>query len=141
MKDKFFLDTNIFVYSFDETAKEKQQQARELIKSALRTGNGYISFQVIQEFFNVATKKFAVPMSLLSGKEYLDKVFMQFEVVFPDADYVKTGLDIAATTGYSLYDSLIISAALKDGCDTLYTEDLQDGQKIRNLTVVNPFSR
>ena len=139
MRDKFFLDTNIFVYSFDETAKDKQQQARELIKSGLRTGNGHISFQVIQEFFNVATKKFAVPMSLLSSKEYLDKIFMQFEVVYPDADYVKTGLDIAATTGYSFYDSLIISAALKAGCDTLYTEDLQNGQKIQNLTIVNPF--
>jgi len=48
MPGKFFLDTNIFVYSFDDTAREKQQKARELIKSALRFGNGYISFQVIQ---------------------------------------------------------------------------------------------
>jgi len=140
MQGKFFLDTNIFVYSFDVTAPEKQRQARELIKSALRSGNGHISFQVIQEFFNVATRKFAVPMPLLSSKEYLDKVFMQFEVVYPDCEYIKTALDIAATTGYSLYDALIISAALKAGCNTLYTEDLQNGQKIRNLTLVNPFT-
>ncbi len=140
MKGKFFLDTNVFVYSFDDTAREKQRQARELIKSALRSGNGHISFQVIQEFFNVATRKFITPMSLLNSKEYFDKVFMQLEVVYPDGDYVKTALDIAATTGYSLYDSLIISAALKAGCNTLYTEDMQDGQNIRNLTIVNPFT-
>ncbi len=79
-------------------------------------------------------------MSLLGSKEYFDKVFMQLEVVYPDDEYIKTALDLAATTGYSLYDSLIISAALKAGCDTLYTEDLQDGQPIRNLTILNPFS-
>ncbi len=141
MKGRYFLDTNIFVYSFDENAKDKQQKARELIKTALKTGNGHISFQVIQEFFNVATKKFEVPMSLLSSKEYFDKIFMQLEVVYPDGDFVKTGLDIAATTGYSFYDSLIISAALKAGCETLCTEDLQDSQKIRNLTIANPFIR
>lgn len=140
MPGKFFLDTNIFVYSFDATALEKQRQARELIKSALQSGNGHISFQVIQEFFNVATKKFETPMSLPGSKEYLDKVFMQLEVVYPDGEYINTALDIAATTGYSLYDSLILSAALKAGCNTLYTEDLQDGQKIRNLTIVNPFT-
>ena len=140
MQGKFFLDTNIFVYSFDVTAHGKQQQARELIKSALQSGNGHISFQVIQEFFNVATRKFATPMSLLTGKEYCDKVFMRLEVVSPDGEYIKTALDIAATTGYSLYDALIISAALKAGCNILYTEDLQNGQKIRDLTIVNPFT-
>ena len=140
MRGKFFLDTNIFVYSFDDTAEQKQRQARELIKSSLRSGNGHISFQVIQEFFNVATRKFATPMSLLGSKEYFDKVFMQLEVIHPDGEYIKTALDIAATTGYSLYDALILSAAFKAGCNTLYTEDLQDGQNIRNLTIVNPFT-
>ena len=140
MSGKFFLDTNIFVYSFDETARAKKQRAQKIIKEGLKTGNGHISTQVIQEFFNVATRKFAVPMPLLSSKEYLDKVFMQFEVVYPDAEYIKNGLDIAATTGYSFYDSLIIAAALRAGCDILYTEDLQSGQKIQNLTIINPFS-
>ncbi len=51
MPGNFFLDTNIFLYSFDDTAQEKQGQARELIKSALQSGNGHISFQVILEFF------------------------------------------------------------------------------------------
>ena len=45
-----------------------------------------------------------------------------------------------ATTGYTLYDSLIISAALKIDCDTLYSEALQNGQKIRNLTIIDPFA-
>lgn len=139
MKGRFFLDTNIFVYSFDKIARDKQQKSQELIKLSLKTGLGYVSFQVIQEFFNVASRKFEVPMPLLNSKEYLDKVFMQLEVVYPDSDFMKTGLDIASTTGYSFYDSLIIAAALKAGCDILYTEDLQDGQQVRSLTISNPF--
>ena len=139
MRGKFFVDTNVFVYSFDNSAPTKQQQARELIKSALQSGKGHISFQVIQKFFNVATRKFTSPMILSSGKEYLDKVFMQLEVVYPDGEYIKTALDLAETTGYSLYDSLILAAALKAECTTLFTEDMQDGQKVHNLTIVNPF--
>ena len=58
MKDRFFLDTNIIVYSFDSNAVEKQKKARELIAESLSSGNGIISVQVVQEFLNVATKKF-----------------------------------------------------------------------------------
>ena len=78
-------------------------------------------------------------MSLLKSKEYLEKVFMLFEVVYPDEGLIKTGLDIATTTGYSFYDSLIISAALKGGCSVLYSEDLQNGQRIMGVAIKNPF--
>ncbi len=140
MNDRFFIDTNIFVYSFDNRAAAKQQKARSLIKTALADGKGHVSIQVIQEFFNVATRKFEVPMPLLKSKEYLEKVFMRLEVVYPDDGLIKNGLDIATTTGYSFYDSLIISAAFKAGCSTLYSEDMQDGQVIQNLTIINPFT-
>jgi len=139
MSDKYFLDTNIFIYSFDQKEKSKRQKANSLIKNALHEGKGHISIQVIQEFFNVATRKFEVPISLLKSKEYLEKVFMLLEVVYPDEGLIKTGLDIATTTGYSFYDSLIISAALKGGCSVLYSEDLQDGQRVMGVTIKNPF--
>jgi predicted nucleic acid-binding protein len=139
MSDKYFLDTNIFIYSFDQKEKSKRQKANSLIKNALHDGKGHISIQVIQEFFNVATRKFEVPISLLKSKEYLEKVFMLLEVVYPDEGLIKTGLDIATTTGYSFYDSLIICAALKGGCSVLYSEDLQDGQRVMGVTIKNPF--
>ena len=80
-------------------------------------------------------------MPVLAAKEYLEKVFMQLNVVYPSAGFISTGLDLAATTRYSFYDSLIISAALKAGCSVLYSEDMQHGQKIHNLTIVNPFKK
>ena len=62
MNDRFFLDTNIFVYSFDQTAPAKSRKATQLIRKALTTQKGVISYQVVQEFFNVALKRFSQPM-------------------------------------------------------------------------------
>ncbi len=127
-----FAEQNLQILNFSRQisinpARNKQQKAQELIKSSLKTGLGCISFKVSQEIFNSA-KKIKMPISLRNSKEYLDKVFMQLEVIYPNSNFIKTGLDIASTTGYYFYDSLIISAALKAGCDTLYTENLQNGQ-------------
>lgn len=141
MNANYFIDTNVFVYSFDLNNQDKRGKAKSIIKNALSDGRGYISIQVVQEFFNVATKKFKSPMPVLAAKEYLEKVFMQLNVIYPSADFISTGLDLAATTRYSFYDSLIISAALKAGCSVLYSEDMQHGQKIHNLTIVNPFKK
>jgi len=141
MNANYFIDTNVFVYSFDLNNQDKRGKAKTIIKNALSDGRGYISIQVVQEFFNVATKKFKSPMPVLAAKEYLEKVFMQLNVIYPSAGFISTGLDLAATTRYSFYDSLIISAALKAGCSVLYSEDMQHGQKIHNLTIVNPFKK
>ncbi len=62
MSDKYFIDTNIFVYCFDEQKPDKKSRALSLISDALQTGNGIISTQVIQEFLNVATRKFLIPL-------------------------------------------------------------------------------
>jgi predicted nucleic acid-binding protein len=62
MNAKYFLDTNVFVYSFDDGKPAKKERSLALIQEALENGSGIISTQVIQEFLNVATQKFAVPM-------------------------------------------------------------------------------
>jgi predicted nucleic acid-binding protein len=70
MKDKFFIDTNIFVYSFDLHNSDKKTISENLIKAALK-GNGVISFQVIQEFLNVAINKFQKSMTYNEAEKYL----------------------------------------------------------------------
>lgn len=139
MKDNYFIDTNIFIYSFDMDARVKRERAKEIIKTALIDGKGFVSIQVIREFYNVATRKFESPMNVIAAKEYLDTVFAQLTVVYPSFDFISTGLDISATTKYSFYDSLIISAAINSNCSVLVTEDMQHGQKIQGLTIKNPF--
>lgn len=140
MSAKYFIDTNIFIYSFDQDHSGKQTRALQLIQTALETGTGIISTQVIQEFLNVATRKFKVPMKLEDSKTYLRMMMNPLCQIYPDLALYESGLDLQAETGYSFFDALILAAALRGGCDLLYTEDMQDGQAIRSLTIKNPFS-
>jgi predicted nucleic acid-binding protein len=73
MKDKVFLDTNIFIYSVDSSPDQKRKAdvARELIKRQIRGGTGVISMQVRQEFYQVSTQKIRVPLSMEDALEYL----------------------------------------------------------------------
>jgi predicted nucleic acid-binding protein len=84
MNDRFLLDTNVFVYSFDQDRPAKREWAAGLIHTALRTGRGLISTQVIQEFLNVATRKFVAPMKPDDSKAYLRQVMHPLCQIFPD---------------------------------------------------------
>lgn len=139
MSDKFFIDTNIFVYCFDDRQPDKKVRALALVSEALQTRNGVISWQVMQEFLNVSTRKFQVPLKPEDAKVYLQKVLHPLCHVFPDLDVYDGALDILKQTNYSFYDALIIAGALRGGCAILYSEDLRPGQQIDRVKVVNPF--
>ncbi len=139
MNGKYFLDTNILVYSFDHRARQKQTKSQELIEAALQEHLGIISTQVLQEFLNVATTKFSRPLSALDTYRYLDSVLAPLCEVYPSLAHYRQALNIQTETHYSFYDSLIIAAAIHANCDILYSEDFQHDQKIRGLRIVNPF--
>ncbi len=139
MPDRFFLDTNVFVYSFLREDIEKQSRAARLIEQALTTGEGVISWQVVQELLNVATRKFARPLSRSDAQEYLNLILDPLCRIYPSIDLYNSALEIADRWQYGFYDSLIIAAALEANCTILMTEDLQHGQTIRELAIVNPF--
>lgn len=136
MKGKFFLDTNIFVYTFHTSPKK--DKALEIIKKA-HIENGCISYQVIQEFINVALKKFEIPIKYIDLQLYLNKVLFPVCEVFPSEKLYTEALEISERWKYSFYDSLIIASALESQCNILYSEDFQNGQKIRDIIIVNPF--
>lgn len=138
MRGKFFIDTNIFVYSFDSAHLQKQEKSRDLIRKALQ-GQGCISWQVVQEFCNVALRKFVDPFSKDDLKRYLDSVLFPLFRVRPDEILFREALATNLETGYSWYDSLIIASAVNAGCGTLYSEDLQHKQKYRSLEILDPF--
>jgi predicted nucleic acid-binding protein len=138
MRGSFFLDTNILVYSFDKKEATKQERSRCLIREALQ-GRGNISWQVVQEFSNVALKGFVSPFDLVTLREYLDTVLLPLCSLFPDRDLYREAIGVQGETRFSWYDSLIVASALRLGCKTLFTEDLQHGQNIRGLTITDPF--
>lgn len=139
MSGKAFLDTNILVYTFDEQDPGKCKTARTMVESALRDRTAIISFQVVQEFLNVSTQKFTVPLTAADSTLYLKQVLNPLCEVHSNINLYHDALDIQDRWKYGFYDSLILAAALAGDCDLLFTEDLQHGQKIRDLTIINPF--
>jgi predicted nucleic acid-binding protein len=139
MRGKFFLDTNVFVYSFDDRTPAKQKRASELIRSGLEERRGVISFQVVQEFFSVAFGKFPQPMKITGAQYYLASVFRPLLIVHSSEALYSESLGIKGRYGISWYDSLIVAGALISSCETLFSEDLQHGLQIGELTIRNPF--
>ncbi len=140
MTDKYFLDTNIIVYSFDSDS-DKSIRSQELIKQGLTDQSGVISYQVIQEFVNVSTRKFKTSLTHNDCSLYCQRVLFPLCQVYPSEDFYIDALDVSERWKYSFYDSLIISAASLANCNILYSEDLQHNQKIRNLTIINPYKQ
>lgn len=140
MNDNFFIDTNVLVYCFDDRQPDKKVRALFLVADALQTGSGMISWQVMQEFLNVSTRKFMVPLRPEDAKIYLYKVLYPLCRIFPDLELYGSALDICEKTGYSFYDSLIVAGALRGGCEILYSEDLHAGHQMDGVKVVNPFA-
>ncbi|NBC64233.1 MAG: PIN domain-containing protein [Bacteroidetes bacterium] len=139
MSDRYFLDTNIIVYSFDERDSNKQETSEKLIKNGLIHNQGVISYQVIQEFINVSTRKFETPLSLKDCQLYVDSIMDPMWEVYSSKDLIHSAFDITERWQYSFYDSLIVAAAIEASCNILYSEDLQHEQKIYSLQILNPF--
>lgn len=141
MKDKFFLDTNIFVYSFDKNSQVKSEKSKVLIKTALDSANGVISFQVVQEFLNVSISKFKNPLNSTDARKYLENVLYPLCEIFPSFSFYRKTMDLKQKTNYSFYDCLILTAALEADCNYLFSEDLEHNRKFGKLTIINPFAK
>jgi predicted nucleic acid-binding protein len=139
MNARFFLDTNIFVYSFDKSSAAKQGRATKLIREAVATRKGMVSYQVVQEFLNVALRRFIQPLTVEEAQQYLGTVFRPLLAVQSSHALYAEGLRLTAKHRLSWYDSLIVAAAIEGQCGVLYTEDLQHGQRFGDLRVENPF--
>ena len=142
MKDEgtVFLDTNIFVYAFLASEPRKRAKAVELIEACLGSGRGCISYQVVQEFANVARKKFAAKLSREHCKAFIDAAMQPLMRVASSTALIHAALDLQDELRYSFYDCVMVAAALQAGADTLYTEDLQHWQLVHGtLRIVNPF--
>jgi|SRR5215210_1275690 len=134
-----FIDSNVFVYLFDETDERKREIAGGIVEFALQAHSASISLQVVQETLNVLTCKLPTPMTAEDAGRFLERVLGPLWRVSPSQTLYRRALDLQSRFRYSFYDSLIIASALDAGCTRLYSEDLQDGQRIEGLTLENPF--
>jgi len=139
MNGRFFLDTNVFVYAFDRRAPAKVRRATQLIRRAAATRKGIVSYQVVQEFFNVALRRFMQPMTVAEAEQYLATVFRPLMAVHSSQSLYAEALRLSERHRLSWYDSLILAAAIEGQCSVLYSEDFQHGQRFETLQVENPF--
>ena len=140
MSSLFFLDTNVFVYALLASEPLKKQRALQLVEQALATHTGCTSYQTIQEFANVATRKFAQRFTPEQCQQFITAAMQPINRVASSAELVQNALELQAETRYSFYDSLVLASALQADADVLYTEDLQHNQLIHGtLRIMNPF--
>lgn len=139
MNAKTFLDTNIIVYAFDHTYPKKAKTAQELIAYGVAEKQSVISYQVVQEFVNVALRGFRVSIQRTDLESFLMTALFPMTVVSWTPSLTIQALRLQATHQLSWYDALIVGAALQSGCRVLFSEDLQHGQRFGALTVENPF--
>ena len=134
---KVFIDTNILIYSLDQFDTKKQKKCRKLLGNFTSDLRGVISTQVLQEFYAAATNKLGA--EALVVKDILHS-FERFETIIITPEMIKDAIDCSIINKLSFWDALIIAAAESAGCEKLWTEDLNDGQVIRGVRVVNPLT-
>lgn len=132
-----FLDSNVIVYADDMDAGAKRAKAQALVVAALANGDAVISTQVLQEYFAVATRKLAVPAEAAQKKV---EVLSALVAVTIDADHIVESIKLHRLFDLSFWDALIVHAARRAGCDRLMTEDLQAGQRIEGVEIIDPFA-
>src|SRR5277367_6608193 len=130
---RYFLDTNIFVYTFDLQSPQKAGRAENLIAGALGSGLGVISYQVAQEFVAVARKPFQNPMTSEQIERYWLTTLRPLLTVHSSPGLFIRALDLARRDQLSWYDSLIVAAAIHADCQILYSEDMQHGRRFGDL--------
>jgi predicted nucleic acid-binding protein len=136
VKDRVFLDTNVLLYADDADAGIKRDRAQSLIGAALRSGNGVLSTQILQEYFVNATRKLGLEAA--QARERIE-VFRSFDIITVREEHILGAIDLHRLQSFSFWDALVLKTAAESGCERLLTEDLQHGQRVESLSVENPF--
>jgi predicted nucleic acid-binding protein len=131
-----FFDTNILVYSEDRAETSKRFLAQSLIEDAVGNDEFIVSTQVLLEFYaTVLRRKLMRPESALE----LVRLWSEHHVVANTADFMVHAFELQQAHGFSVWDALIVQAAIESRCDVLLSEDLQHGMRFGALLVSNPF--
>jgi predicted nucleic acid-binding protein len=128
---KAFFDSNVLIYAY--STDRRRDRAIDVVAAG-----GMISAQVLNEFTNVLRNKQKQDWPIIELA--VASIRRQFPEIAPlSAETHAAALALARDHGLAFYDALIVAAALEAGCETLFSEDMQDGRAISGLTIRNPF--
>ncbi len=134
-----FFDTNVLVYTVDTSEPARREMALDCFARALRDDTITLSTQVLQEFYNITTRKLRPPLSPREAAQQVGQL-CGFEVIGASAHSVQNAIELALQHQLSWWDALIVEAAIRANADVLYSEDGQHGRRFGSLSVVNPFA-
>ena len=134
-----FVDTNVLVYARDASEPGKQPVAREWIDRLWRTRQGRLSVQVLNEYYVMVTRKLHPGMSIEDAQADI-RDLMSWSPMPVDAALLNRAWAVERRFGVQYWDALIVASAQRSGCRHLLTEDLQDGQDLDGVLVMNPFT-
>jgi predicted nucleic acid-binding protein len=135
-KERCFIDTNVLVYADSGDEPVKQRIALTLLNQLRLNQKGVLSTQVLTEYCNVALNKLKLPHADI--REQM-QFWQQYEVVQVTPDIIHAGLDLHQTRSIGYFDALIVAAAKTSGCTVLYSEDMNAGEMVNGVRIVNPF--
>jgi len=133
-----FLDTNVLLYAAAHQADPADEAKHDIALQIVSDGNFAISAQVLQEFYANAVKLKPQPLPADQAETWVEAL-SEMECVAIDDRLVKEGIALSRRFKTSYWDGAIIAAAHAAGADTVYSEDLNHGQKYGEVTVINPF--
>jgi predicted nucleic acid-binding protein len=135
-----FVDTNVLAYARDRRDPHKQRVATAWLVTLARQRNGRLSWQVLIEFYAVATHPGKLAMTAAAAQA--DVLALQvWNPIGPDAELLRAAWSLQGRHALSWWDAMIVAAALRAGCESLLSEDLQHGQTIDGrLVIINPFA-
>ncbi len=134
----YFVDTNVLIYAHDKSAGAKHEQAKSLVQDLWQEHAGSLSIQVLQEFYVNVTRKIARPMTPETAAKIIAEL-ATWQVHRPDASDVLEAIRLQTHLQLSFWDAMILTSARRLGCATLWSEDLNHGQRYEGVTVINPF--
>jgi predicted nucleic acid-binding protein len=138
MSAPVFVDSNVFLYALDDADRKKQQAARGWRAELWKSRRGRVSFQVLGEFYVNAVRKQPAARNEVRAEV---RDLLAWNPVLADGVLLEQGWKIQDRYQFSYWDALIVAAAKVSACHYLLTEDLQRGQKLEGIEVVNPFLR
>ncbi len=133
-----FIDANVLLHAVDDDDVAKQQRARQWIGECWVRRCGRLSTQVLNEFYANARKRFSTAISAGDARAEVRR-YQAWNPWLVDQPTLESAWAVESRYQVSYWDALMIAAAQQQGCTLLLTEDLQHGQRIDSLQILNPF--
>lgn len=134
-----FVDSNILIYAHDANAGVKRERATSKLRELWDSGTGRLSVQVLQEFYVNVTQKLATPVARSTAREVL-KTYGVWVRHATTVETVTRATELAELARISFWDALIVASAEEVDAEELLSEDLNDGQAIAGVRIVNPLA-